>query len=791
MSEGQYTYVEQDAHQPPAGDDGLPTYEDLAEHNGPNSRFGRWRGWIEKRAAERYIGVTPEERERRRARGWGNDEQDEQQSLDEQNSPAVAGPRINLPDDHTALHIQTASLTLLDSPPLSQEDVASLPFPFESEVLEPSHLKINHFGSRFLPHSTTQIRCVLPLGGNRMLLVGHDDGLSVFDMFPQEWTDDGEVITKGPGDGRCYPIWRGEMVHQMSLLEIEDTGSGTPQGVVLAIVGPSVEVGSAFRDGDVVKAARLYNLGSLMSLARWTITQRGTKPLELHRVANFQAPGTPSKRHRHQGSIARSFKNLAYSPPQHQNSELSSQSLLSPVNSPGSILSRSRPPSERGSPPRQDSDESSWDVVDDLPLRWATDFVPLAGPGSRLAGSSVVCFATWSDETRKGKGLGGQLLAIATKAAILLYETPKGERAYRFVKEFYTPLQPRNLAFVQQATNDAKPSRESSMGKINHTHRRSSSGGALKGVVNSSSSSTPLRFGTHLSIFVVFDKKAGLIRLADAAVGEVELADDGGPPSLPILGFGGSGSLLGARDSISSALGSTPSLRQRARLSFEIRELSSRWLLPTRCELPVVGYPPEQGVSQTVQVLTRGKRTHVVPSPLPVGVASQIPLLVVFWKFQPKNVIARIIFAEGDKFSESPIFQLVSFNENGIEIHETGTGLMWEVLLDGKGKGKAKAKTNEDFVRAEEDLGETGFLSHGGNWDRLDQVFGPHNRSGPASAGGAPLSTVSLESMDSSDLLAHLQREEGMYGWYRKDQEDWRIFWIGGSQARLSAKRRC
>jgi hypothetical protein len=29
---------------------------------------------------------------------------------------------------------------------------------------------------------------------------------------------------------------------------------------------------------------------------------------------------------------------------------------------------------------------------------------------------------------------GGQLLAVATKNNILLYETPKGERAFRFVK---------------------------------------------------------------------------------------------------------------------------------------------------------------------------------------------------------------------------------------------------------------------------------------------------------------------------------------------------------------------
>lgn len=74
--------------------------------------------------------------------------------------------------------------------------------------------------------------------------------------------------------------------------------------------------------------------------------------------------------------------------------------------------------------------DDSWDLVDDLPLRWATDFVPLASPGTRLANASVVSYALFSDSVRKD----GQLLAIATKSTIFLYETPRGERAFRFVK---------------------------------------------------------------------------------------------------------------------------------------------------------------------------------------------------------------------------------------------------------------------------------------------------------------------------------------------------------------------
>ena len=69
--------------------------------------------------------------------------------------------------------------------------------------------------------------------------------------------------------------------------------------------------------------------------------------------------------------------------------------------------------------------------MDDHCIRWATDYKPLASPGSRLAGTSALLFATWSDEGRKG---GEKLLAIATKSNVLLYETPKGERAYKFVK---------------------------------------------------------------------------------------------------------------------------------------------------------------------------------------------------------------------------------------------------------------------------------------------------------------------------------------------------------------------
>lgn len=170
------------------------------------------------------------------------------------------------------------------------------------------------------------------------------------------------------------------------------------------------------------------------------ITPKGTKPLDLHGTATWQSPNNPSRRHKAQGSLARGIKSLIDAPQSHNGqqefgSAPQTQGFLSPSGSTASAFPASNaPPSSRRSPSsRRNSAESSWNAVDNLPLRWATDFVPLAVPGSRLVGATVITFATWSDDTRKGR-MGGQLLAIATKTNILLYETPKGERAYRFVK---------------------------------------------------------------------------------------------------------------------------------------------------------------------------------------------------------------------------------------------------------------------------------------------------------------------------------------------------------------------
>ena len=490
----------------------------------------------------------------------------------------------------------------------------------------------------------------------------------------------------------------------------------------------------------------------------------------MHKVTG---PSPSNKRHRHQSSIARSIKSLIDSPS--QSGQISQQSYLPNASTNSSIGANFAPtpstPEKPLFPLRRESDDSEWDIVDDQCIRWATDYKPLATPGSRLAGTSALLFATWSDEGRKG---GEKLLAIATKSNVLLYETPKGERAYKFVKvclsrnlllknhvhsflhlkqEFYTPLQARNLAFIHQAIPDSTQRHfpESVSGRFN-SHKRSESGSTLRVSSSSSISNITTSYGTHLCLFIIFDKKAVWVRLGDSVVGEVELADDEeAPPASHLF------------SRISTV--STATLRTRARLSLDIRESISRWLVPVRCELPV---PGQIDTLRPVYILTRGKRTHIIPCPFPARSPPTPPLYAFFWKSSPKYISPRVIHAQTDPISNPPLLQLVAFSDNGIEVQESTL-----TFLRNKGKGRAMP---DDLVKAEEDIGgETGFLAVGGNWDQLDNLCG----SRPS------LSGQSMDSMDSMDLIERMRRDEGIYGWCRKGFEDWRVFWVGGDRSTL------
>lgn len=71
----------------------------------------------------------------------------------------------------------------------------------------------------------------------------------------------------------------------MSVLEAEDPGNGTPQGVVLAVVGPSQDSSSS-KDSET-RVARMYNLASLISLARWAIANKVSSSVSENDITNL------------------------------------------------------------------------------------------------------------------------------------------------------------------------------------------------------------------------------------------------------------------------------------------------------------------------------------------------------------------------------------------------------------------------------------------------------------------------------------------------------------------------
>ena len=76
-------------------------------------------------------------------------------------------------------------------------------------------------------------------------------------------------------------------VLQMSMVEAEDAGNGTPQGVVLAIVGPSHDPPVINKDYENIRTVRMYNLASLINLARWTISHGVNKSLNVFYILSL------------------------------------------------------------------------------------------------------------------------------------------------------------------------------------------------------------------------------------------------------------------------------------------------------------------------------------------------------------------------------------------------------------------------------------------------------------------------------------------------------------------------
>ncbi|KAG7097400.1 hypothetical protein E1B28_004750 [Marasmius oreades] len=310
------------------------------------------------------------------------------------------------------------------------------------------------------------------------------------------------------------------------------------------------------------------------------------------------------------------------------------------------------------------------------------------------------------------------------------------------------------MTFFHQAVSEVSRS-ISDAGPRQQPHSRRDSTATVRETRASQAMNHSVRvsYGPQLSIFVNFDKKSGWIRVADAAVGELELLDDGSPQ----------GTL---RETTS------PINRRRSRIvsSFDSPPHAGKWLPPSICDLPL---QTANGQVKKIMLLTRGKKTHILPYPLPVSLSPCPPYLIITWKNTPTSVISRTCEPPDDS-SSPPFLQVIALGEMGIEAQERSFS-----FLSSKGKGKARA---DEIMHVEEDTGgDAGFLCEGGHWDRPQFAA----RAAQFNAGVSRTNSIysyasGYSNLESEEIVNRLRREQGLYCWCRKGVEDWRVFWLGG-----------
>ena len=316
----------------------------------------------------------------------------------------------------------------------------------------------------------------------------------------------------------------------------------------------------------------------------------------------------------------------------------------------------------------------------------------------------------------------------------------------------------------------------------------------------------------QLSLFVVFEKKVGLIRIVNSAVGEVAFFED--PATITArdsLSYSSSISSSSSSSTLApSGLASLPGRRSRTSLDgFGLAKDSSRgaWTLPTKLDLPEPNSTTPTSATPTmvnpwdtetqprsIYLVTRGKQSLALRCPLPANMHATVPLLTFHWRSPPSFVVPRVVDVEygglsggtgfdGRSISEYSLsemtlvvpqrcrmLQLTAFNEDGLEIQE----ILLSSLFKRERERPRVVEEGVPIVASEVVLGETGFLTRGGHWDR------PYDAPVDLSRSHTVRSGISVNTMATEDLVERLESNQGTYGWQRKGLEDWRVFWIGG-----------
>jgi hypothetical protein len=255
-------------------------------------------------------------------------------------------------------------------------------------------------------------------------------------------------------------------------------------------------------------------------------------------------------------------------------------------------------------------------------------------------------------------------------------------------------------------------------------------------------------------LFVVFDKKAGIIRLSDSSVEEIDLWEEPGHSH---------------RASFHSPTSTTPfrlSIGSFDSLSMA-KDSKGPWIPPAEVTVPSASLLPQTFARATsptsLYLLTRGKHTHIVPSPLPLPLAPSTPLKILRWDTQPTRIVPR---ACQRPITGEAFLQVTAFSGLGIEVQE----LPFSFIFLPEGRGKERSVITA--VQAELEPGGAGFLCTGGHWTE-----GERKGNQDASLNGHHLPST----VGTIDLAEKASREQGFYAWTQKDYNDWRVFWLGGS----------
>ena len=311
----------------------------------------------------------------------------------------------------------------------------------------------------------------------------------------------------------------------------------------------------------------------------------------------------------------------------------------------------------------------------------------------------------------------------------------------------------------------------------------------------------------QLSLFVVFEKKVGLIRIINSAVGEIAFFEE--PATIPTresLAYSPSFSPSASSSLTPGGLASLSSRRSRTSLDgFGLAKDSNRgaWTLPAKLDFsgpistppsatnpaatPIDAWDAAETHPQSIYLVTRGKQSFALRCPLPANMQATVPLLTFHWRSPPTYVVPRVIdvdYGVGVGGGESStatamamaarrcsVLQLTAFGEDGLEIQETFVSTLFE--KDRSPPLSARA-ADEAVVSSEVVLGETGFLCRGGHWNR------PYDAPLDLSRSYSVRSGASVDTMATEEVVSQLELSQGTYGWQRKGLEDWRVFWIGG-----------